>query len=62
MLGLFKPILIPGVVGVACIAAAQYIVVEPLYESVLFGAGTAFVAIAVLVVTAMVTGWNVPNR
>jgi hypothetical protein len=62
MLRLLKPILIPGAVGIACIALAQFLVTEPLYESVLYGAGTAFVAIAVLVVTAMVTGWSGASR
>jgi hypothetical protein len=56
---LFEPIVLPAVLGVACIAIAQFLLTQQFYQLILYGAGAAFLGISLWVVTAMVTGWNV---
>jgi hypothetical protein len=62
MLHLFKPIVLQGLTGLLALAVGRFIVVQPLFQWVLYGAGVAFIAIALWTVTAMVTGWNLSTR
>jgi bacteriorhodopsin len=62
MLRLFKPIVLPAAIGLCLLVVARFLVTQQLYRWILFGASVAFLAIAVWVVTSMVTGYNVPGR
>lgn len=62
ILDLFKPIVLPGAIGILALAIGRFVALQPLYEWVLYGAGVAFLAIALWTVTAMITGWTRSTR